>query len=167
MLIKPFKDQITRGPPPDNRVSGPVSCGKGQSTLGQSTRERPGKGHSTHELPGQDHSTLGPSTGALPDTRHQPQGKGSSTLGYSTRTHLSNGHSTHQLPGQGLDSGSLDQRAARQGSLDSGLLNPNASQEGSLNPPVAGKGSLDSNQCAARQETRSAEQGSLNPHDSP
>jgi len=157
MLIKPFKDQITHGPPPDNRVPGPVSCGKGQSTLGQSTRERPGKGHSTHELPGQDHSTLGPSTGALPDTRHQPQGKGSSTLGYSTRTHLSNGHSTHQLPGQGLDSG---------------LLNPNASQEGSLNPPVAGKGSLDSNQCAARQETRFAEQGSLdsgllNPHASP
>ena len=43
--------------------------------------------------------------------------------------------------------GSLDQRAARQGtpatgqgSLDSGSLNPHASPQGSLNPPVAGTG---------------------------
>ena len=53
--------------------------------------------------------------------------------------------------GQGsLDSGSLDQRAARQrtratehGSLNSGSLDPHASEQGSLNPPVAGTGSLD------------------------
>ena len=46
--------------------------------------------------------------------------------------------------------GSLDQRAARQGtsatgqgSHDPGSLNSHVSQQGSLNPPVAGTGSLD------------------------
>ena len=67
--------------------------------------------------------------------------------------------------------GSLDQRAARQGtpaagqgSLDSGSLNPHASQQASINPPVVETGSLDPgslNQRAARPEARSAEQGSL------
>ena len=56
-----------------------------------------------------------------------------------------------------LDSGSLNQRAARQRtrateqrSLDSGSLDPHASQQGSLNPPVAGTGSLDQRTASPR-----------------
>ena len=77
--------------------------GKGQTTLEQTPRERPGRGQTTHQLPGQ-----GQTISELPGKRHNLQCKDQTTLGKTPHTRPGKGQTTHQLPGQGQTT--LDQK---------------------------------------------------------